>query len=224
MKSSKQISILVVDDHLLVREGITALISARRDMFVVGEASNGLEAIEKALSLRPDVILMDLVMPNLGGIEAIQEIKRHLPDSRILVLTSFADDKRVYQAVKSGALGYLMKDTSSKQLVEAIQQVKRGEPSLQPDLALKVIRELNRPTKLAPDLESLTEREVEVLHLLAQGLANQDISEQLCISERTVTKHVSHILEKLDLDNRTQAALYAIRKGIVDIDEEDSPG
>jgi NarL family two-component system response regulator LiaR len=213
---NETIRVLVVDDHVVVRVGLCALITAVPDMEVVGEAADGAEAVLKACSQQPDVILMDLVMPRKGGIEAIGEIKQENPDARILVLTSFAEDRNVFLAIKAGALGYLLKDSSSKDLIQAIRNVYRGELSLQPNIALKVIHELSQPSDLPPAEEPLTKREVEVLKLVAQGLSNQEIAVKLVISERTVTTHVSNILGKLHLANRTQAALYAIREGLAD--------
>jgi NarL family two-component system response regulator LiaR len=207
------IRVLIAEDHTLVREGICALINAWPGMAVVAQAADGVEAVHLARSLQPDVILMDLVMPRKDGIEAIKDIRQEEPDAHILVLTSFVEDERAYLAIKAGALGYLLKDSSSDDLIEAIKQVHRGELSLHPSIALKVIRELRGPTGLPPTQEPLTEREVEVLQQVAQGLANQEIAERLRISERTVRNHVSRILDKLHLANRTQAALYALREG-----------
>ncbi len=213
---TERIRVLVVDDHAVVREGLCALITARPDMEVVGEAADGAEAVLEARSRQPDVILMDLVMPRKDGIEAIIEITQENPDARILVLTSFAEDEKAFLAIKSGALGYLLKDSSSKDLVRAIGEVHQGELSLHPSIALKVIRELRRPSDLPPAEQPLTAREMDVLKLVAEGRSNQEIAEELVISERTVTTHVSNILGKLHLANRTQAALYAIREGLAD--------
>jgi NarL family two-component system response regulator LiaR len=213
---TEKIRVLVVDDHVVVREGLCALIAARPGMDVVGEAADGVQAVLKARALRPDVILMDLVMPRKDGIEATKEIKQEDPGARILVLTSFAQDRNVYLAVKAGAQGYLLKDSSSRELIRALRDVYHGGLALQPDIAAKVIRELSRPSDLPPSEKPLTGREVEVLKLVAQGLPNKEIAEKLVISERTVTTHVSNILGKLHLANRTQAALYAIEEGLVD--------
>ena len=208
------IRILIVDDHAIVREGQRALIDTEPGMEVVGEAADGDQAVKLACSLRPDVILLDLVMPRKGGIEAIGEIREENPQARILILTSFAEDDRVYAAIKAGALGYLMKDASPKEILTAIGEVYRGEPSMPPAIAQKLMRELQRSSDLPPTEEPLTEREVEVLRLVAQGLANQEIAKMLVISERTVSTHVSNILNKLHLANRTQAAIYAWREGL----------
>jgi NarL family two-component system response regulator LiaR len=187
-------------------------------MELAGEARDGIEAVLKARSLQPDVIVLDLVMPRQDGIEALGQIKRENPDARILVLTSFAEDERVFAAIKAGALGYLLKDSSCQALLQAIGDVNRGESSLHPAIARKLIEELNRPSDLFPAQDLLTEREVDVLGLVAQGLSNQEIAEKLVINERTVRNHVSNILGKLHLANRTQVALYALREGMAELD------
>lgn len=207
-----------MDDHAIVREGQRALIETEPGMEVAGEASDGIQAVEMAHSLRPDVILLDLVMPRKGGLEAIREIKEQNPQARILVLTSFSEDENVYAAIKAGAQGYLMKDASPQDILAAIREVHRGEPSMGPSIAQKLMRELQRSSGLPPSEEPLTEREVEVLKLLAQGLQNKEIAEELVISERTVSTHVSNILSKLHLANRTQAALYALKEGLARLD------
>lgn len=215
---TKSIKVLIADDHPLVREGLRALIATEPDMDLVGEASDGVEAVDLAMSLQPDVILLDLMMPNKTGIEAIQEIKEENPDARILVVTSFGEDENVFPAIKAGALGYLLKDSSPQELLSALREVHRGEPSLHPTIALKLIRELNHPSQAKAEGTPLTWREVEVLKLVAQGLSNHEIGETLVIAERTVSKHVSSIIEKLHVSNRTQVALYALKEGLATLD------
>ena len=214
---TKSIKVLIADDHPLVREGLRALIATEPDMDLVGEASDGVEAVGLAMSLQP-VIPLDLMMPNKTGIEAIQEIKEENPDARILVVTSFGEDENVFPAIKSGALGYLLKDSSPQELLSALREVHRGEPSLHPTIALKLIRELNHPSQAKAEGTPLTGREVEVLKLVAQGLSNHEIGETLVIAERTVSKHVSSIIEKLHVSNRTQVALYALKEGLATLD------
>jgi two-component system, NarL family, response regulator LiaR len=220
---TETIRVLIADDHAVVREGLRGLIRSEPGMDVVGEACDGVETVNQARRLQPDVILIDLVMPRQGGIEAIAEIKAHDPSARILVLTSFADDDKVFPAIKSGALGYLLKDSSPRELLQAIRDVYHGESSLHPTIARKLIHELSQPADLPPAPDPLTEREVEVLRLVAQGLSNDEIGERLFIAERTVRTHVSNILGKLHLANRTQAALYALREGIATLEEGAGP-
>ena len=215
---AEKMRILIADDHPLVLEGLRGLIETEPDMELVGEANDGVEAVEMARSMHPDVILLDLMMPRKNGIEAIAEIKQANPEARILVVTSFAEDDKVFPAIKAGALGYLLKDSKPQELLVALRQVHRGEPSLHPSIALKLMRELNAPSGLPPTEDPLTDREMEVLRLIAQGLSNQEIAQQLVVAERTVSKHVSTILDKLHLANRTQAALYALRKGLASLD------
>ena len=216
---AESIRILIADDHAVVREGLRALIEVEPGMELVGEAADGIEAVQKARSLHPDVILLDLVMPRMGGIEAIGEIKAQDPGARILVVTSFAEDDKVFPAIKAGALGYLLKDSTPRELIQAILDVYQSEPTMHPTIARKLMRELQRPSELPPTEEPLSERELEVLSLVARGLSNQDIGEKLFISERTVRSHVSNILSKLHLANRTQATLYALREGLARLDE-----
>jgi NarL family two-component system response regulator LiaR len=215
---AETIRILIADDHAIVRRGLRTLIASEPGMEVVGEAADGIEAVDQARTLRPDVILMDIVMPRQSGLEAIAQIVEEDAQARILVITSFAEDDKVFPAIKAGALGYLLKDTSPEQLLQAIYAVHRGESSLHPTIALKVIRELNNPPPLPPTEDPLTEREVEVLRLVAQGMTNQEIAERLVISERTVGNHVGSILAKLHLANRTQATLYALREGLASLE------
>lgn len=216
---NERIRVLIADDHHVVRGGIRALLETQDDIDVIDEAADGVETVLKTRSLNPDVILMDLMMPRKTGIEAIEEIKQEDPDARILVLTSYSDDEKVFAAIKAGALGYLLKETSTQELLQAIHDVYRGESSLHPAIARKLIRELNRPSNLPPADEPLTEREIEVLIFVARGYTNQDIANALFISERTVRTHVSNILSKLHLANRTQAALYALKEGLTNLEE-----
>lgn len=216
---SETIRVLIAEDHTVVRGGLCALLEDVDGIDVVAEAADGVEAVLKTRAVKPDVILMDLMMPRKTGIEAIEEIKHENPNARILVLTSYSDDDKVFAAIKAGALGYLLKETSTKDLLQAIRDVYNGESSLHPAIARKLIRELNRPSTLPPSDEPLTEREAEVLVLVARGLSNQDIADKLVISERTVRTHVSNILGKLHLANRTQAALYALKEGLTSLDD-----
>ena len=187
-------------------------------MEVVGEADNGQEAVAQAATLHPDVILMDLAMPKMDGIEATRQIKASQPESRILVMTSFAADDKVFPAIKAGALGYLLKESTPEDLVQAIHQIYRGESSLHPTIARKVLQEITHPSDRPPTPNPLTEREAEVLRLVAQGLSNLDIATKLNISDPTVRTHVSNIMSKLHLATRIQAALYALREGLVSLD------
>ena len=214
MEDSKTIRVLVVDDHLIVRAGLRALLAEVPDMEVIGEAEDGRRATELARSLRPDVILMDLVMPKVDGIEAIRQITAEHPTARILALTSFSADDKVFPALKAGALGYLLKDTEPRDLVRAIRQVHRGESSLHPSVARKVLQEFHLPHAAEKSPERLTARESEVLCQVAQGLTNQEIADTLFVSEATVRTHVSNILAKLHMANRVQATLYALKTGI----------
>ena len=214
-----QIRVLIADDHAIVRKGLTVLLATEKDIKVVGEAQDGLEAVEKAGSLKPDVVLMDLVMPRMDGIEATAKITGANPKTRILVLTSFAADDKVFPAVKAGALGYLLKDSSPEELLEAIHQVHRGEPSLEPAIARKVLQEISHPGAEKPTSDPLTERELEVLRLIAQGMSNKEIAAKIFVAEWTVRTHVSNILGKLHLASRTQAALYALRAGLASLDD-----
>ncbi len=213
------IRVLVVDDHPVVRRGIRSLLAEEAGLQVVGEAINGKEALAQVDNLRPDVILMDLVMPEMNGIEAIQQITATHPEARILVMTSFAADDKVFPAIKAGALGYMLKDSDPEDLLRMIRQVYRGELSIHPAIARKVIQELNRPPQEPLTPSPLTEREVEILQLLAQGVENKEIARRLVLREATVRTHVSNILGKLQLANRVQATLYALRSGLASLDE-----
>lgn len=214
-----RIRVLVADDHAIVRKGICALLDTEPNIEVVGEAHDGQDAIAQAQKIQPDVILMDLVMPGTDGLEATRRLSACQPHIRILVLTSFAGDDKVFPAIRAGALGYLLKDTGPEELVQAIQQVHRGESSLHPSVARMVLQELSDPSAQGPSAEVLTVRELEVLGLVAQGCSNREISDLLTISEATVRTHVSNILSKLNLCSRTQAALYALRQGLATLHE-----
>jgi len=218
----KKIRVLIADDHVVVREGLRTLIEYQRDMTIVGEAGNGVEAVCLTRTTEPDVILLDLVMPHMGGLEAISEIKIVDPEARILVLTSFAEDDRILAAIRAGALGYLLKDSSGRDLLQAIRDVSQGTSSLHPTVARKLVRELQHPAAASPLEEPLTAREVEVLQLLAQGLSNPEIAQEMTISSRTVRNYISTILNKLHLTNRVQATLYALRQGITSLSEDAS--
>jgi NarL family two-component system response regulator LiaR len=217
---SEKIRVMIVDDHPVVRRGIQSLLAEEEDIQAVGEAVNGKDALEKVKSLKPDVILMDLVMPEMNGIEAIEKITASQPDARILVMTSFAADDKVFPSIKAGALGYLLKDSDPEDLIRMIRQVYRGELSIHPTIARKVIQELNRPAKEPLTPSPITEREEEILQLLAQGLDNKEIAERLVVRDATVRTHVSNILRKLQLANRVQATLYALRTGLTSLEDE----
>lgn len=216
--SENKIRILIADDQTLFREGIKMLLTVQPDMELVGEACDGVEAFEFACALQPDVLLLDLKMPRKDGLTALREIVASCPSIHILVLTSFADDERMFPAVKSGALGYLLKDAPRDQFLRAIREVAEGRPFLYPAIAFKVLRELNQPAIADP----LTERELETLRLLARGLSNLEIAAQLAVQEHTVGKYVSNILIKLQLANRTQAALYALRHKLSSLDDNEN--
>jgi NarL family two-component system response regulator LiaR len=213
------IRVLLVDDHAILRKGIRALLSTEPDIEVVGEAGDGQEALTQAEALGPDVILMDLVMPNTDGIEATRQVVARHSGVRVLVLTSFVADDKVFPAIKAGALGYILKDTGPDDLVRAIRQVHRGEPTLEPEIARKLLFELAQPSRQPPTPQPLTGREMDVLRLIAQGQSNREIAEELVLSETTVRTHVSNILGKLHLASRTQAALYALKEGLASLDD-----
>jgi len=223
MSASNPIRVFIAEDHAIVRKGIRALLDLEPDVQVVGEAANGREAVSGIDSTRPDVVLMDLVMPEMDGIEAIQQVVARQPQARILVLTSFATDDKVFPAIKAGALGYLLKDSEPRDVVDAIRQVHRGEASLHPRIARKLMQEMSRPpaSRKPPTPDPLTEREMEVLGLVAQGKSNREIADELTVSEGTVRVHVSSILSKLHLASRTQATLYALREGLASLDDGD---
>ena len=220
---SAPIRVLIVDDHQVVRRGLRTFLELHDDIDVVGEAGDGLEAVEQAAGLRPDVVLMDIVMPRLDGIEATRRIKERSAAVGVIALTSFAGDDQVLPALEAGASSYLLKDVSPEELVEAIRAVHRGEPRLHPDALRKVMEaamgpradEDPRPPAPSPPGD-LTERELEVVALVARGLGNREIAETFVISEKTVKTHIGHILAKLELKDRTQLAIYALKHGLAD--------
>jgi len=219
IKNDGTIRVLVVDDHAIIRKGVRAVLDLVPDVDLVGEAENGVQAVKLEQELIPDVVLMDLMMPEMNGIECIKQIKAQRPKARILVLTNFAGEEMIFPAIKAGAMGYHLKDSSPEALIDAIRQVNQGVAALHPSIAKKVLEEFHNTEKQHLSEEPLTHRELEVLRLIAQGLENKEIAEQLVISDATVRTHVSNILGKLHLASRTQAALYALREGFANLDE-----
>ena len=216
----KKIRLLIVDDHTMVREGFAAILANYPDIEVIGQAADGIQAVEIIKKEKPDVVLLDMMMPNQDGLTSIPKIKDVSPNTRILVVTAFAENDLVYQAIKAGALGYILKDATRDQLLQAVRDVDQGRASLQPSIAVKLIQEINHPTELLYTADPLTRRELETIRLIARGLSNQEIADELVVNERTIAKYVSSILDKLQLANRTQAALYALREGITGLNDE----
>lgn len=214
-----RITVLIVDDHAIVRKGIRTFLETEPDIEVVGEAVNGREAVQKAMQFSPNVILMDLMMPEMNGIEATRQIMTEQPNMHILVLTSFSTDDKLFPAVEAGAQGYLLKDTGPEELLQAIRRAAKGESTLTPAIVRRLLREFSHDNKDWPPVEPLTDRETEVLRLLAEGLTNEELADRLYISKATARTHVSNILAKLNLANRTQAALYALRYGIASLED-----
>lgn len=212
----ERITVVLVDDHAIVRQGVRAFLETQPDVVVLGEAESGEEAIRLCAELVPDVVLMDLVMPGMGGVEATRHVTQASPRSRVIVLTSYHEDEHILPAISAGALSYLLKDVGPDELILAIRRAARGEVSLHPRVAAQVMRTFqSRPAQPANPLADLSEREIEVLRLIANGLSNAELAETLIISEKTVKSHVSNILSKLHLADRTQAAVYAWREGIM---------
>jgi two-component system, NarL family, response regulator LiaR len=208
------IRILIVDDHPIVREGLRGVLSGKSGFEVIGEAEDGIEAVLQATSLKPDVVIMDLEMPRKNGYDALVEILQAVPSTRVLILTSFSKDHKIHACLEAGAMGCLLKDSAPQELFRAIRDVHRGEVALHPAIARGLLKP--QPAR-SPD--DLTEREIEVLRLIAQGLTNQEIADNLVISVPTVRTHINHLLSKLNLTNRSQAILYALRHNIASLDE-----
>jgi NarL family two-component system response regulator LiaR len=211
---AEAITVLVVDDHAVVREGLRTFLQLQDGLEVVGEAGDGEEAVRQAEQLRPDVILMDLVMPRLDGVGAMQELRRRLPASRVIVLTSFADDDRLLPAIQAGAAGYLLKNVQPQELARAVRAAHAGEALLDPAVAARLVEAIAQAPG-EPPAERLTPRERQVLELIGRGLSNKRIARELGVAEKTVKTHVGHVLAKLGVADRTQAALYAVRTGLL---------
>jgi two-component system, NarL family, response regulator LiaR len=207
------ISVLVVDDHAVVREGLRTFLELQDGIAVVGEAADGEEAVRQAEALRPDVVVMDLVMPRLDGVGAMRELRRRLPATRVIVLTSFTEDERLLPAIQAGAAGYLLKNVAPAELARAVRAAHAGEALLDPVIAARLVEAIAQPPG-APATERLTAREQEILALIARGFSNKRIARELGIAEKTVKTHVGHVLSKLGVSDRTQAAIHAVRMGL----------
>ncbi len=213
--TERPITILIADDHPVVREGLAAMLSREPDIDVVGEAADGQEAVDRAASLGPDIILMDLQMPRLGGVDAIRLIRERHPAVQTIVLTTYGDDDSIFQGIAAGARGYLLKDAPRDELFRAVRAVARGESLLQPAVATKLLDRFSRAKAAPPPASALTERELDVLRLLARGSANKQIGVSLHISESTVKTHVANIFQKLDVSDRTEAVAIALTRGLI---------
>lgn len=216
ISDSEKIKVLIVDDHQVVRQGLRTFLELQEDVLVVGEAGDGLTAVEMVQQLEPDVILMDLVMPHLDGIAATRQIKASTPDIKVIALTSFTEDEKVFPAIQAGASSYLLKDISPDDLVDAIRAVYLGEARLHPDITRKLMEQVAYPAERTRQAhaEQLTKRELQVIHLVARGWSNHEIAQELVISEKTVKTHISNILSKLHLADRTQLAIYALKNAL----------
>ncbi len=216
---SSSIRILVADDHPVVRDGLVAILSTQPDFVVVGEAGTGLEAVEKAVTLQPDVLLLDLEMPELDGVAVLRRLREANLNLRVIVFTAFDTDERILGAVQAGAQGYLLKGAPRQELFNAVRVVHAGGSLLQPVVASKLLRQVSQQSQTGGQIEALTPREQEVLHLLARGLQNKEIASQLIISERTVKFHVSSIMSKLGAGNRTEAVTIAAQQGLIELQQ-----
>jgi two-component system, NarL family, response regulator LiaR len=214
--SEQKISVLIVDDHAIVRQGLRTFLELQDDITVAGEAANGRAAVEMTAQLKPDVILMDLVMPELDGISAIRQVRALGLPTQVIALTSFVEDAKVISAIQAGACSYVLKDIAPDELVETVRAAHRGEARLHPDVARKLMNQVARPSTPPPAATDLTEREVEVVRLVAKGMSNKEIADTLVISEKTVKTHMSSILGKLSLEDRTQLAIFALKNGLAE--------
>jgi len=211
------IRVLIVDDHPVVREGIGSMLKKETDFRVVGEASNGLEALEKARELSPDVVLMDLRMPKMDGVEAISRIRAEKPDIKFIILTTYSDDEYIFKGIAAGARAYLLKDAPRDELFKAIRMVSRGESLIQPVVASRVLDKLAELSRKTPAADTLSDREIEVLRLMAGGESNKDIADHLSITQSTVKTHITSIFQKLNVTTRTEAVTNALKKGIIQL-------
>ena len=209
------IKILIADDHPVVREGLIAMLSREVDFKVVGEAKDGAEAVNKAKELSPDVVLMDLRMPEMDGVEAMRQIRSAMPDIKFIILTTYSDDDYIFSGIEAGARAYLLKDAPREDLFKAIRSVYRGESLIQPVVASKLLDRFSQLSRRAPSGEELSERELEVLCLMAKGAANKEISAELNIAQSTVKTHITNIFQKLGVNDRTEAVTQALKKGII---------
>ncbi|GIV65767.1 MAG: response regulator transcription factor [Chloroflexota bacterium] len=219
-KAANPITVIIVDDHAVVRQGLTAFLQTQEDIEIIGEAENGAQLLELLPNSVPDVLLMDLIMPDMDGVEATRRVKAISPHTQVIIFTSYYKDEHIFPAVRAGALSYILKDTKPTDLVDAIRKASRGEAVLHPRVAARLVQEVQgtRSESINPFSE-LSDREMEILRLIASGISNREIAEKLFISEKTVKSHVSNILSKLHLADRTQAAVYAWNQGIVRRDE-----
>jgi NarL family two-component system response regulator LiaR len=220
MITTEKIRVLIVDDHQVVREGLRSFLDVLDDIELVGEAVDGIAAVEMVKRFAPDVVLMDLVMPRLNGIEATRQVKTFNPNIKVIALTSFAEDDKVFPAIQAGASSYLLKDVSPDSLIDAIRAAHRGEARLHPDITRKLMEQISHPVNPArsTQVDELSEREKSVVRLVAKGRSNHEIAQELVISDKTVKTHISNILSKLQLNDRTQLAIYAIKNGLADAD------